>query len=196
MSERTYHHGNLRVALLECAENTVRERGVQALSLRELARDVGVSHGAPRRHFSDRQALLDALAENGFNRLEQALLEAVDAAGAGLRPQLLSIAQAYVDFATRHAALLELMFAGKHREGADATHAAAERALAIPLSTIVEAQRAGEVIKVDPERLNQVAFATLHGLATMANGGMMPGHDIDLVVTDAVDGLLSGMLPR
>ena len=114
----------------------------------------------------------------------------------GFDAQLHSIAQAYVDFATRHAALLELMFAGKHREGADATHAAAERALAIPLSTIVEAQRAGEVIKVDPERLNQVAFATLHGLATMANGGMMPGHDIDPVVTDAVEQLLHGLRPR
>ena len=69
MSARPYHHGNLRTALLEQAERTVRERGAQALSLRELARDAGVSHGAPRRHFPDRQALLDALAEAGFVRL-------------------------------------------------------------------------------------------------------------------------------
>ena len=51
MGERLYHHGNLRAALLEQAELTVREQGAQALSLRELARAVGVSHGAPRRHF-------------------------------------------------------------------------------------------------------------------------------------------------
>ena len=68
-SERPYHHGNLRSALLAAAERTVRERGVQDLSLRELAREIGVSHGAPRRHFPDRQALLDALAESGFERL-------------------------------------------------------------------------------------------------------------------------------
>ena len=68
-TERPYHHGNLRGALLDAAERTVRERGVQALSLRELAREIGVSHGAPRRHFPDRQALLDALAESGFERL-------------------------------------------------------------------------------------------------------------------------------
>ena len=60
MTARPYHHGNLRQALLDAAERTVRERGVEALSLRELAREVGVSHGAPRRHFPDRQALLDA----------------------------------------------------------------------------------------------------------------------------------------
>ena len=65
-TERPYHHGNLRSALLAAAERTVRERGVQELSLRELAREVGVSHGAPRRHFPDRQALLDALAESGI----------------------------------------------------------------------------------------------------------------------------------
>src|SRR5947209_2974095 len=66
---RPYHHGNLRAELLAAAEQTVRERGVEALSLRELARRVGVSHGAPRRHFADRQALLDALAQAGFDRL-------------------------------------------------------------------------------------------------------------------------------
>ncbi len=80
MSERPYHHGNLRAALLEQAERTVRERGVQDLSLRELAREVGVSHGAPRRHFPDRQALLDALAEAGFARLGTELRSAVDGA--------------------------------------------------------------------------------------------------------------------
>ena len=66
---RPYHHGNLRAALLEPAERALRERGVGGLSLRELAREVGVSHAAPRRHFADKQALLDALAEDGFERL-------------------------------------------------------------------------------------------------------------------------------
>ncbi len=73
MDERPYHHGNLRTALLAEAERTVRERGVQDLSLRELAREVGVSHGAPRRHFPDSQSLLNALAESGFLRLGREL---------------------------------------------------------------------------------------------------------------------------
>ncbi|MBW3550170.1 MAG: lipid IV(A) 3-deoxy-D-manno-octulosonic acid transferase [Proteobacteria bacterium] len=57
---RPYHHGNLRSALMEAAERALERGGVQALSLRELAREIGVSHAAPRRHFPDRQALLDA----------------------------------------------------------------------------------------------------------------------------------------
>src|SRR3954451_16003211 len=69
MAPRPYHHGNLRTALLEAAERTLREGGAEKLSLRELAREVGVSHGAPRRHFPDRQALLDALSQAGFERL-------------------------------------------------------------------------------------------------------------------------------
>ena len=75
VNERPYHHGNLRQALLAQAERTVRERGVQELSLRELAREVGVSHAAPRRHFPDRQALLDALAHGALGLCEQRLAE-------------------------------------------------------------------------------------------------------------------------
>src|SRR6202011_966451 len=113
MNERPYHHGNLRTALLAQAERTVRDHGVQDLSLRELARELGVSHGAPRRHFPDRQALLDALAETGFARLGAELSDAADGAGEDFRARLQATAAAYVRFATRDAALLELMFAGK-----------------------------------------------------------------------------------
>src|SRR5471032_545129 len=115
VTERPYHHGNLRTALLEEAERTVRERGVQELSLRELARAVGVSHGAPRRHFPDRQALLDALAEAGFARLGAELSSAMEGAGEDFQARLRATAAAYISFATSDAALLELMFAGKHR---------------------------------------------------------------------------------
>jgi AcrR family transcriptional regulator len=192
---RAYHHGNLRSALLERAERTVRERGVQALSLRELARDVGVSHGAPRRHFPDRGALLDALGECGFERLAAELAAAVREAGASVDARLQALAHAYVAFATRDAALLELMFAGKHREDAG-TRAAADRALAIPLTVILDAQQAGEVVVGDPQAVARLAFATLHGLATMANGEMLGDDDLDAIVTDAIERLLAGLRPR
>ncbi|MEY2517317.1 MAG: hypothetical protein QOJ89_4675, partial [bacterium] len=195
-SARAYHHGNLRSALLERAERTVREHGVQALSLRELARDAGVSHGAPRRHFADRRALLDALAERGFERLGRELQAAVDGARAGFGERLQALAYAYVDFATRDAALLELMFASKHRDGAPATRAAADRAFAIPLSAILAAQRDGEVAGGDAEAMARVAFATLHGLATMANGEMLGEDDLAAIVSDAVQRLLVGLQPR
>ena len=106
-TERPYHHGNLHSALLDAAERTVRERGVQDLSLRELAREIGVSHGAPRRHFPDRQALLDALAESGFERLGAELRAAADRAGDEFEPRLEATAAAYIRFATADPALLD-----------------------------------------------------------------------------------------
>ncbi len=196
MSDRSYHHGNLRSALLERAEETVREHGVQALSLRELARDIGVSHGAPRRHFADRQALLDALARNGFERLGRRLEEAVEQASPGIDARLNALAHAYVGFGTSHAALLELMFAGKHRPGADDVAAAAADTMAICLTVISAAQQAGELAPGDPESVAQTTLATLHGLAALANGGMLTGGDVDTVVTSAIGQLLTGLSPR
>src|ERR1700761_6408581 len=136
-TQRAYHHGNLRQALLEAAERTVREHGTGDLSLRELAREVGVSHGAPRRHFPDRQALRAPPAEAGFDRLGSELREALPGAGPGFVDRLHSMAAAYVRFAIDDSALLELMFAGKHREGAAALERAAEQAFS-PMLELIE----------------------------------------------------------
>src|SRR3954466_15383425 len=113
---RPYHHGNLREELLREGERALESGGAAGLSLREVARAVGVSHAAPRRHFADRQALLDALAQDGFERLARDLDDAVAGAGPSFEARLAAGAAAYVTFATRHGALLELMFAGKHRD--------------------------------------------------------------------------------
>jgi AcrR family transcriptional regulator len=196
MAAPPYHHGNLRSALLQRAARTVDERGVQALSLRELAREAGVSHAAPRRHFPDRQALLDALAEDGFERMGGELARAVGEAGAAFGPRLHALAQAYVGFATRHPALLELMYAGKARDGAGAVREAADRTFAIALEAIADGQAAGELPAGDPGRIGIGAFATLQGLATMANGGMIDAAPVGEVVTDVVDQLLAGLSPR
>lgn len=196
MPERPYHHGNLRSALIEQARCTVDEHGAQALSLRELAREAGVSHAAPRRHFPSREALLDALAEDGFDRLGDALRNAVEAAGGSFGARLHALSQAYIGFATQHPALLELMFAGKQRAGADRVRESADRAFATSLEVIAEAQAAGELQGGDPGRVAIVAFATLQGLAAMANGGLIEGAPVGAVVTDAIDQLLDGLRPR
>jgi AcrR family transcriptional regulator len=191
---RSYHHGNLRSALLDSAERTLSRRGAAALSLRELAREVGVSHAAPRRHFTDKQALLDALAEDGFERLGREVDEAMAGAGGSLREQLGAFARAYVRFATARPALLELMFAGKHRE--ESLREAADRAFAGVLALFVAAQADGEVVPGDPERVGIVALATLHGLAALANNGMLGDADLDEAVEEAVDRIVLGLRPR
>ncbi len=194
---RPYHHGNLRTELLDSAERTLRERGVAGLSLRELAREAGVSHGAPRRHFPDKQALLDALAEDGFDRLGGELAAAVEGAGPAFDARLAALARAYVGFATSHAALLELMFTGKHRPGASAgLREAADRAFAAPLDLIRDGQQAGDVVDGDPYSVAVVAFAAMQGLAALVNGGMVRGTALDELVDHAVERLVLGLRPR
>jgi AcrR family transcriptional regulator len=193
---RPYHHGNLRTALLEQADRTVREHGAGQLSLRELARQVGVSHSAPRRHFPDRQALLDALAEAGFARLGTELRTAVESGGEGFDERLRATATAYVRFATRDAALLELMFASKSEDQAGALHEAADRAFSVILELIAQGQ-ANHVLETgDPERIALVLFATLQGIAALVTGGIVPGEQLDGLVADAIVHFLRGSRPR
>jgi AcrR family transcriptional regulator len=193
VTERPYHHGNLRTTLLAQAERTVREHGAARLSLRELARQAGVSHGAPRRHFADRQALLDALAETGFERLGRELRDAVDAAGDDFGARMRATATAYVRFATRDAALLELMFAGKHREQhSGALHEAGERAFAVMLELIEQGQAEGVIDPGEPERVGLVLFATIQGIASLVNSGLVPVEQLDELVTSAIAQLLRG----
>src|SRR5690349_14688621 len=190
VSSRPYHHGNLRPALLAAAEGALARGG--DLSLRALAREVGVSHAAPRRHFADKQALLDALAEDGFLRLGALLREAAEEED--FEACLLAIGRAYVTFAVEHAALLELMWAGKHRSGA--VYAASEQAFTAPIARIVEAQAAGEVVGGGFEPVATVAVAAFHGLAAMVNNGMLAAADLDEIVPATVERLLDGLRPR
>jgi AcrR family transcriptional regulator len=193
---RPYHHGNLREALLERAVVVIDERGAQDLSLRELARDVGVSHAAPRRHFADRQALLDALAVEGFDRLGADLRAAVERAGPAFAARLDALARTYIAFATDHAALLELMFATKRRHETERLHDAANRSFGTLLDVIADGQAAGELLPGDRERVAVPIFASLQGLTAMVNGGMLDAAQLDEAVTLAIEQLLHGLRPR
>ncbi|MFB4269392.1 TetR/AcrR family transcriptional regulator [Nonomuraea sp. GTA35] len=191
-----YHHGNLRATLLAVAERSLRERGADQLSLRELAREAGVSHAAPRRHFADRQALLDALAEAGFARLDTELRTALAAAGEEFAPRLHAMAAAYLRFATEDAALLELMFTGKHREGADRLVAAAAAPFGLMDDLIAQGQAQGVLEPGDSQRVGIVLFATLHGIATLVNGNLVVPELLDGLVEAAVDQFMRGSRRR
>jgi AcrR family transcriptional regulator len=194
---RPYHHGNLREALLLAGERALESGGSATLSLRELAREVGVSHAAPRRHFPDKQALLDALALAGFERLGASLHAAVAGGGDRFDARLRALAREYVGFATDHPALIELMFASKHEAGAPPELAeAADRAFAPALQTVADGQAGGAVVAGDPERIAKIAFALLQGLVAIASNGMLDDTPLDAFLDEAVERLLLGLRPR
>jgi AcrR family transcriptional regulator len=156
-----------------------------------------VSHAAPRRHFPDKQALLDALAHNGWERLGAALAKAVADAGDGFDARMLGLARAYVAFATRHPALVELMFATKHQDGASPELAAAgERAFAPALTAVADGQADGAVVGGDPHRVAIVAFAALQGLVALTNNGMLDGTPLPETLDEVVERLVLGLRPR
>ncbi|GGM15776.1 TetR/AcrR family transcriptional regulator [Micromonospora yangpuensis] len=191
-----YHHGNLRTALLDAAERSLRQHGAEQLSLRELAREAGVSHAAPRRHFPDRQALLDALAEAGFARLDTELRAALDAAGEEFGPRMHTVAAAYLRFATEDAALLALMFAGKHRDGAERLVEAAAAPFGLLDGLIRQGQAEGVLEPGDSQRTGIVMFATLQGIAALVNGNLVAPELLDGIVATAVDQFIRGSRRR
>jgi AcrR family transcriptional regulator len=183
MNDRPYHHGHLRAALLDEAERTLREQGIDALSLRDLARQAGVSHAAPRRHFADRQALLDALAEAGFTRLGAEVSAAIDGAGKDYRARLQAAATAYVRFATADAALLQLMFSVKSsRELPESS----VHLFATVSDLIDQGQQAGVLPSGDSDRLRLLLIATLQGVAALITSGGVAGAQADALITDTV----------
>jgi AcrR family transcriptional regulator len=196
-TERRYHHGNLRAELLARAELTLAQSGVDGLSLRELARELGVSHGAPRQHFRDRQSLLDALAEVGFDRLGDELRTAMHGPEGDFGSRLVVFAQAYVQFAARQPALVDLMFASLHRPGADVRlRDANDRAFATPISLIARAWASREIVADDPDQVAMSVLAVLQGLVALVTTGLIGDRPVDAVVAGTVETLVVGLLPR
>jgi AcrR family transcriptional regulator len=186
MPERQpYHHGNLRATLLTAAEQTLRERGIEQVSLRDLARQAGVSHGAPSRHFRDRQALLDALAAAGYVRLGDEIAAAIKDAGDDFAAQLRAVAASYVRFAVDDAALLELMLGTRKADGPDGVPRAPERPYAIAAELIQHGQETGELQPGDPQRLLLIILATFQGIAALVTSRRVPADQIGALVTDA-----------
>ena len=192
----SYHHGNLRHELLALAETALEEGGVPGLSLRQLARELGVSHSAPRQHFADKQALLEALALRGLERLGEKLDEGLQGADGDFEQRLTTFAHIYVDFATRHPALLALMFARKDDPDRPELRAANQRTFAAPVALIDGAMRDGEIVDDDPDRVAMAVLATLQGLAAVITGGVIGDRAPETVVAGTIHTLLHGLRPN
>jgi len=203
MSERPYHHGDLRNQLLAASIDLLAAGGVDALTLREAARRAGVSHGAPYRHFADREALLDAIAAEGFTRMAAVMRQAVDRAGDDPAAQLLALGRAYVRFALDNPAQLQVLFRGTkaERDAVPAVAAAGLAAFEVPLGVVRSGQERGLVVAGDAEQQAQVAWALVHGIATLVTGGQTTvdpddPESLDRLIGDAIAALWAGLRAR
>ena len=186
MSEWPYHHGDLRVALLDAAAGVIEESGPAAVTLRDLARRVGVSHAAPAHHFGDRAGLMTALATEGFTRLAAAVEEV------GPLSDLRQAGIAYVAFAIGDRARFEVMFRPEllHRDDSDLQAAQARAMAALRVAVDGWSAERGD----DPETAGVAAWSLVHGFATLWLQGVLPpglGADAE-AAAGAVAGVLTG----
>lgn len=183
---RPYHHGNLRAALLDAAESSIEKHGTEQLSLRELARTLGVSHGAPRSHFPDRQALLDALAERGFQRLSADLRRSSENPRSTFETRLQTTAATYVAFASANPALAELMYAVKPRTDARELQAAMAEVFSVVRGLISEGISDGVLAARDPEYYALLLFSWVRGIASLVTSGVADADTVSQLVDDSV----------
>lgn len=168
-SPKSYHHGNLRAELLDSAIEQLRTSSAEELSLRALARAIGVSQTAPYRHFADKGELLAAMATRGYRDLLAALRLGGESAPDSPSEQLIAFAHAYVDYAAREPSLFKLMFGPATQPAARYPELReASRETFLLVQTILHrGMELGEFRAQDIVYLANAAWAGIHGLATL-----------------------------
>lgn len=180
--EKPYHHGDLRSALLTAAEEELLEKGVEAFSLRSVAKRAGVSHAAPAHHFGDANGLLTALAAYGFQEF-LATQHAFEAhAPKTPRDQLIAAGLGYVGFARARPALFKLMFGSQRTDYGDPTLGSAAEAAIRHLTSQVRLLGSSEAQDI------AAVWATAHGLADLIIAGRIS------VIRDFSEAALQDML--
>ena len=171
-----YHHGDLRRALLDEAVRTIRDDGAPALTLRSVGARLGVSRTALYRHFADKSALLNAVAEEGFLRLADALERGWNEAGGGVRG-FEEQGRTYVRFALDNPSHYRVMFGvWSSRDEDTALRAAGARAFQVLVDALTALQRNGLVRRDEaPGHVALYVWAAVHGVAMLAIDGRLPG---------------------
>ncbi len=169
-SQAAYHHGDLRAALIAAAREALETSRPEDITLKSLAVRLGVSQPAPYRHFANREALLAAVAADGFVRFREAM-EAAQAAAEG-HGRFLAAALAYLEFGRTNRGVYRLMFASQLVPTADDAplHDASRASFELLVAGVAES--------APPERVQAIAvwiWSTLHGLVMLEADGLLEG---------------------
>ncbi len=168
----TYHHGDLRDAMVQAALREAEQGGPEAISIKALAKELGVSQPAPYRHFADREALLQAVTAEAFRQFNAILRAAIDKPSK--RSKLSRFAQAALEFGLRRNGIYRLMFASRTMACAEKDselHLAAHETLVLLVKSF-EAPAVGLL----RERHALQVWAALHGVISLAEQGLLTGE--------------------
>jgi AcrR family transcriptional regulator len=187
-----YHHGDLRAALIAVAREALETSSPDAISLKSLALRLGVSQPAPYRHFQNRDALLAAVAADGFVRFREALLQARETAPEG--EQFLRSCLAYLEFGRANKGVYRLMFASS------LLHTTEDESLGQASGAAFDFLVEGTARDAPPDRVYPIAvwiWSTLHGLVMLEAEGLAGGPIGDKVTAaDVVHQMLETLKSR
>ncbi len=172
-----YHHGNLRRAMIDAALEIVGTEGAQALTLRAAARRAGVSQAAPYRHFADKEALLAAVAEEGFRAMTEAMRRDTGGHPGDALGRFRALGLGYAGFARDHPSHFRVMFGREiaDRSAHPSLREAAQETFRLLVDAIADCQRAGLVRGEDPEELALSAWSMVHGFSALLIDGQLTG---------------------
>lgn len=175
----SYHHGNLRRALLDAAMELVAERGVDGFTLREVSRRAGVSHAAPYHHFEDKASLVSTLAVESLEMLRDSQVSTASGAPGTALDRVRALGFDYLRFALDNPERFKLMFRPELRGAGEGTavDAAGLESYAPLVEAIAEAQETGEARGGDTGLVALAAWSSVHGLASIIVDGPMQ-HEI------------------
>jgi len=203
MNKKTYHHGDLRNSLVDTAITLLDRDGIAGLSLRAVAKAAGVSHSAPYRHFRDKTALLEAVAQKGYKNLHDSNLHAVAEHPDDPVQQLYHAGRSYLFLVVNQPEVAKLMFSGVLRpeDWGQALQQTAQASIGALMGIIENGKNASIFADKPIEDLTLTALSTVHGLSM----ALAAGHFSDKVTSEAdieqlgmrvYETLLSGLLKR
>ncbi|HEY9426837.1 MAG TPA: TetR/AcrR family transcriptional regulator [Gemmatimonadaceae bacterium] len=192
---RSYHHGNLRRALIDQALATIQAEGVDALTLRSIGARIGVSRSALYRHFADKRALLTAVATEGFAALRQKLVSAWEEGGRD-EAAFRAMGAAYVHFAIENPSYYRVMFGGFVDQEARDPELAREAMAAFQalVDALASLQRDSILRSDDTVLMARYVWALVHGMAMLGiDGNLREPGAAEQLVHYAVERLHTGI---